>query len=47
MQRFTIAFNTFPQGDINMGGWQRPMVNVPKVRGWDILGPLPLRDYKK
>tara|TARA_B100000287_G_scaffold53186_2_gene46881 strand:+ start:4612 stop:5292 length:681 start_codon:yes stop_codon:yes gene_type:complete len=47
VQRFTIAFNTFPQGDINMGGWQRPMVNVPKVRGWDILGPLPLRDYKK
>ena len=30
-----------------MGGWERPMVNIPKVRGWDILGPLPLKDYKK
>ena len=47
VDRFSIAFNTFPQGDVNMGGWQRPMVNIPKVRGWDILGPLPLKDYKK
>ena len=45
--RFSMAANVFPQGDINMGGWQRPMVNIPKVRGWEILGPLPLKDYKK
>ena len=45
--RFSMAANVFPQGDINMGGWQRPMVNIPKIRGWEILGPLPLKDYKK
>jgi len=47
LDRFSIAANVFPQGDINMGGWQRPMVNIPKIRGWEILGPLPLKDYKK
>ena len=46
IDRYSIAINSFPQGDVNMGGWERPMVNLPKVRGWDILGPLPLKDYK-
>lgn len=42
--RYTIAFNTFPQGDLNSGGWDQPMARV-KVEGWDDLGPLNLFDY--
>ena len=26
--RFTIAFNTFPTGDINSGGWEQPMAKI-------------------
>ena len=42
--RFSIAFNTFPQGDVNLGGWGSPMLKV-KVDGWSDLGPLKLSDY--
>ena len=42
--RFTISFNTFPQGDINAGGWDRSMVNI-KVDAWEDLGPLELSKY--
>ena len=43
--RYSIAMNTFPSGDVNSGGWQRPMARVD-VEGWkDDLGPLNLDDY--
>lgn len=42
--RYTMAFNTFPTGDINSGGWSQPMANV-KVTGWDDVGPLNLKEY--
>ena len=38
--RYTIAFNTFPMGDINKGGWDRPMVQIDNP-----LGPLDLGEY--
>lgn len=44
IDRYTIAFNTFPQGDLNSGGWDLPMARV-KVDGWAELGPLNLNDY--
>lgn len=40
VDRYTIAFNTFPYGQINTGGWYRPMVSIP-----NRFGPLPLNDY--
>lgn len=46
IDRYTIAFNTFPQGDINTGGWNQPMARVT-VEGWDSLGPLNLSDYAR
>lgn len=44
IDRYTIAFNTYPQGDLNSGGWDQPMAKV-KVEGWDTLGPLNISDY--
>ena len=44
--RFSIAFNTFPSGNINQGGWDRPMVEL-NTKGWDDLGPLNLSKYLK
>ena len=43
--RYSIAFNTFPQGNINMGGWDESMLNIEKVEGWSDLGPLNISDY--
>jgi len=43
IDRFTIAFNTFPSGVINLGGYDRPMAEVT-VKGWKELGPLSLSD---
>ena len=45
VDRYTIAFNTFPQGNINSGGWNQPMVSVDVTSGWSQLGPLKLSDY--
>ena len=45
IDRYSIAFNTFPQGNINMGGWDESMLNIEKVEGWSDLGPLNLSDY--
>ena len=43
--RYTIAFNTFPSGQVNSGGWDRSMVDVA-VKGWDDnLGALRLDEY--
>ena len=46
--RYTIAFNTFPSGNVNSGAWDRPMAEVT-VRGWSPtdLGPLRLDDYAR
>ena len=44
--RFSIAFNTFPDGSINAGGWDHPMARV-KVDGWKDLGPLELSKFLK
>ena len=44
--RFSIAFNTFPDGSINAGGWDLPMAQV-KVDGWKDLGPLELSKFLK
>jgi uncharacterized protein (TIGR02466 family) len=46
VDRYSIAFNTFPNGDVNRGGWQKPMVNL-EVSGWKKLGPLNLSDYAR
>lgn len=46
VDRYSIAFNTFPQGNINAGGWNRPMLNVD-VNGWHTLNPLKLSDYAR
>lgn len=43
IDRYTIAFNTFPSGTINLGGYDRPMAEVT-VKGWKELGPLSLSD---
>ena len=45
IDRYTIAFNTFPQGNLNSGGWDQPMVTVDVTSGWSQLGPLRLSDY--
>ena len=45
IDRYSIAFNTFPQGNINMGGWDESMLNIEKVDGWSTLGPLNISDY--
>jgi len=45
--RFTISFNTFPQGNVNMGGWEQSMVNIRVEKAWDDLGPLDLKSYIK
>ena len=42
--RYSIAFNTFPQGDINMGGWDQSMITL-KIN--DDLGPLDLKQFVK
>ena len=42
--RYTMAFNTFPMGDVNQGGWGQPMAKV-KVDGWNDIGPLNLNNY--
>ena len=44
--RFSIAFNTFPDGSINAGGWDHPMARV-KVDGWKDIGPLELSKFLK
>ena len=44
VDRYSIAFNTFPTGDVNLGGWGMPMAKVD-VDGWKKLGPLKLSDY--
>ena len=46
VDRFTIAFNTFPSGSINAGGWDLPMAKVT-VDGWKDLGPLELSKFLK
>ena len=43
--RFSIAFNTFPQGNINMGGWDESMLKIDGVDSWSDLGPLNIADY--
>jgi len=43
IDRYTIAFNTFPSGIINKGGYDRPMAEV-SVNGWTTLGALNLGD---
>ena len=43
--RYSIAFNTYPQGNLNSGGWEQPMVTVNVTSGWSQLGPLKLSDY--
>ena len=45
--RFSIAFNTFPQGSVNSGGWDQSMVDVKVTGAWDELGPLDLSTYAK
>lgn len=44
--RFSIAFNSFPSGQINQGGWDRSMIDL-KVKGWKDLGPLELSKFLK
>lgn len=47
VDRYTIAFNTYPDGGINTGGFGKPMTKV-KVESWnDDLGPLKLSDYAR
>ena len=46
VDRYTIAFNTFPTGNINSGGHDAPMSRV-KVDAWQDLGPLKLSDYAR
>ena len=46
VDRFTIAFNTFPSGSINAGGWDLPMAKGT-VDGWKDLGPLELSKFLK
>ena len=46
VDRYTIAFNTFPTGSINSGGHDAPMSRV-KVDAWQDLGPLKLSDYAR
>ena len=46
VDRYSIALNTFPTGDINFGGWDKPMAKV-KVQGWkEDIGALNLSEYK-
>ena len=45
--RYSIAFNTFPQGNLNSGGGEQPMVTVNVTSGWSQLGPLNLSDYAR
>ena len=47
VDRYSIAFNTFPQGNLNSGGWDQPMVTVNVTSGWSQLGPLNLSDYAR
>jgi len=47
IDRYSIAFNTFPQGNLNSGGWEQPMVTVDVSSGWSQLGPLNLSDYAR
>ena len=46
VDRYSIAFNTFPSGDINLGGHGLPMARV-KTEGWKNLGPLNLDEYAR
>ena len=46
IDRYSIAFNTFPSGDINLGGHGLPMARV-KTEGWKNLGPLNLDEYAR
>ncbi len=46
VDRYTMAFNTFPSGDINLGGHGLPMARV-KTEGWKDLGPLNLDEYAR
>jgi len=47
VDRYSIAFNTYPNGGINTGGFGKPMSKV-KVESWnDNLGPLNLNDYAR
>ena len=46
VDRYSIAFNTFPTGSINSGGHGQPMSKV-KVDAWRDLGPLKLSDYAR
>ena len=45
VDRFTIALNTFPSGEVNLGAYDRPMCEI-NVNGWKELGPLSLSDDK-
>ena len=44
VDRYSVAFNTFPSGKINQGGWKQHMVEV-ETTGWSKLGALRLSDY--
>ena len=44
VDRYSVAFNTFPSGKINQGGWEQHMVEV-ETTGWSKLGALRLSDY--
>lgn len=47
VNRFTIAFNTFPRGNVNSGGHGQPMARV-EVESWNKkLGPLRLDHYAR
>jgi len=46
VDRYSIAFNTFPSGDVNSGGHGLPMARL-KVEGWKDLGPLKLDEYAR
>ena len=46
VDRYSMAFNTFPSGDINLGGHGLPMARV-KTEGWKDLGPLNLDEYAR
>ena len=47
VDRYSIAFNTFPQCNLNSGGREQPMVTVDVTSGWAQLGPLNLSDYAR
>jgi len=45
IDRYTIAFNTLPHGDINSGGRAHQPMAKMTAHGWKELGPLRLSKY--